>query len=206
MALNNYANLKTAITNWTHRGDLGDLHDDIILLAEATMYQNEDAMLRVREMEVSDSTSTGSQTLALPTGYVDSRKLTITQSGTEFDCRYRSPESMQKKTDAGRPEQFTITSQYEFNRPLGGTYTINRSYLAKATGLSSSNTTNAILTNYPNIYLFGCKWAAALYAGEDAKAQTDYLNFIKAIRGANKSYKKGQHGPAAVMATEGSTP
>lgn len=207
MALANYSNLKSAIQTWTHRDDIADLADDIIDLCETQIYNNEAAPLKVRELETSDTTSAGAATLALPTGFIEMRKLTLTSGSEEYDCRYRAPESLQVVNSSSRPKNFTIAaSAIKFDRTPDQTYTANRVYLAKPTALSSSNTTNTVLTNYPNIYLFGCMWAAFIYTGEEQKAANAYNQFLGAIRGANKTYKRGQYGPAPAMRTETSTP
>jgi len=205
MALDTYANLKTSIKVWTHRDDLDSVTDDFIDLCEGMIYSNTDQGLLVREMETSDTTAVGTQTMALPTGFIKMRKLTISVGSNETDVRFATPESLNKSSASGQPKNFTVTSQIEFDRSPDATYTFNRVYLAKATALSTSNTTNAILTNYPQIYLQGCLWAAYMYTGEEEKASSAWTLFINGIRGANKTYKKG-FSPASSMRSEASTP
>jgi len=79
-------------------------------------------------------------------------------------------------------------------------------YFKRTTALDDTNTTNTVLTNYPNIYLQGCLWAAYDFSGEEIKAAERRQSFLAAIRGANKKDQKGRHGPAPVQATDRSTP
>ena len=85
MALDNYANLKASIESWSHRDDVKDIIDDFILIAEAEMYANDDASLRLRSMEALDTSAanTSDRFLALPTDYLETRRLDLTVS----DCR-----------------------------------------------------------------------------------------------------------------------
>lgn len=206
MALDTYSNLKSAVKTWTHRTDLDDAIDDIIDMAENAMFANQEAVLSVREMEATTSTSLSAQTLALPTGFLNIRSMKLTEGGVVRDCSYVAPEALKEQTASGIPEHFTITSQFKFDRAPSGTITATYTYQAKPTALSSSNTTNTILTNYPNIYLQGCLWAAYLYAGEEDKANNCWANFINAIKGANKAYKRANYGPAPAAMAQGSTP
>ena len=206
MSLANYSALKTSIKRWAHRDDIDDIVDDIILLAETTMYANEECPLRTRELPTSTTTTTSGQTLALPTGFLEFRKLTLTSGSYEIECHYQSPESMNKSTVSGMPKYFTVTDTVEFDKNPDTTYTVNWVYFAAPTGISSANTTNTILTNYPNIYLLGCQWATHVYTGEDEKAALFWAQFMSALRGANKRYKKSAHSPAPTMRVEGMTP
>lgn len=205
MSLANYAALKTSIKRWAHRDDIDDIVDDIILLAEGSMYANVECPLRVREMMTSGTTSTSGQTLALPTNFLEFRKLTLSSGNIEFDCQYVTPESMNKTGAAGVPRYFTVTSTIEFDKNPDTTYTVNWVYFAYPTGLSSSNTTNTILTNYPQIYLLMCQWATHVYTHEEEKAAGYWTMAMSAIKGATKRYKKS-HGPAPTMRVEGLTP
>jgi hypothetical protein len=79
MALNNYANLKAAVIDYSGRDDLSARIDDFIQLCETDIYYNEKTPLRIRTMEttVQLSTVAGTQTLALPTDYLESRSASI---------------------------------------------------------------------------------------------------------------------------------
>ena len=110
------------------------------------------------------------------------------------------------ETAAGLPTEFTITSQIEFNRPCDDEYTVEFNYYAQPTGLSSSNTTNIILTNHPNIYIFGILWAINLKYSEEDRATFYYNSLITEIRGANRKHDRSIRGPGARIKTEGPTP
>lgn len=158
MAITNFTNLKTTIANYLNRDDLTSYIPDFITLAESRM-NNE---LRVREMETIDTSTTtvaGTQAYSLPTGFIEA-KYVIFQSDPYAILQYKAPFDFFKDYNAsvssGRPSFFTIIGT-EIN--LGVTpdsaKTLEIAFFKKLTALSDSNLTNTILTNYPDLYLYG---------------------------------------------------
>jgi len=66
-------------------------------------------------------------------------------------------------------------------------------YYKKETALSDSNTTNDILTNYPDVYLYGSLWALWKWAMDDIKSAGYYTMFQNAIKGANNEANSGRY-------------
>ena len=204
MSLDTYANLKVAVREWTRRNDIDAHIDDVIDICEAEIYHGVDP-LRLRSMETrSTADMDGTRYLALPTGFLQMRQLRATAKNE--DIRFRAPEQMAVHTTSGKPRFFTITSQLELDRVPDDTYEVEMSYYKIPTPLSSANTSNDVLANHPNIYLYGCRWAAYDYASEPEMANYNYGKFVNAIKGANRSDKKGRYGTAPVMRIEGCTP
>ncbi len=206
MALDNYSNLKAAIVRIDGSNNINDLINDAIDLCETEIYDNQVEPLRIRAMEVRSTATLSGRFIALPDNYLDMRGVRLVVSGKNIDVRYATPEAMEVNHESGKPKYFTITSQIELDRVPDSSYTIEVAHYAKPTGISSSNATNDVLTSNPNIYLFGCLWAVNLFNAEEDKSEFYYSKFIGAIRGANKSSKKGRHGPAPTMKFEGMTP
>lgn len=209
MALNNYANLKAAIVRADGSNDITDVLDDAIDICEAEIYANSTETLLVRGMETtsSETLSTSDRFLALQSDYIKMRSLSLVLSSGNQDIQYCTPESLKVVAGSGKPRNFTVTSRIEFDRVADSAYTADVIYFAKPTALSDANTTNTVLTNYPNIYLSGCLWAINSHFNQEPDmANYYYAEFIKAIKGANKQDKKGRYGPAPAMRFEGSTP
>jgi hypothetical protein len=209
MALDNYANLKAEIIDWSHRDDLDTRIDSFIDLAETEMLSNNIEPLRLRSGETlaSFTTSTSTRFVALPTDYQSSRKLRIQiVNGESMSLRYRTPEQLNIKSSVGLPSFFTITDQIEFDRISDQAYSGEIQYYADFTALSTSNTTNSVLTNNPNVYLYGALWALRIFTEQPDSAANYYNMFISAIKGANLKDKMGRYGPAPEMRIEGSTP
>ena len=207
MSLDTYANLKLEIADFSHRDDIDLKIDTFIKLAEVEMFSNTEEVLKTRVLETLDtSATTSSRLIALPTGYQSMRSMRLTINSNTSNLRFRAPEQLVRVDTSGLPRFFTVTSQIEFDRTPDAAYTVEFQYYAIPTGLSSSNTTNVVLTNNPNIYLFGALWAALEWANETELSQKWYIRFINAIKGANKKDKEGRFGPAPAMRIEGSTP
>lgn len=208
MALNNYANLKEAIQDWSHRTDIKSRIDDFILIAEQEMYNNRIEPLEAREQEVKTSVDTviGSKFISLPVGYESMRGILIDDKSTDaeqYELRYLTPELLHKHTTNGCPTEFTVTDQIELNRPADAIYNIEIQHLAKVQALTEANPVNDILTNYPSIYLSGSLWALYRWAKDPESAAGAYSDFLGAIKGANNATINGKYGPAPVMRTEG---
>ncbi len=209
MSLDNYANLKLELIEWSHRDDLDLQIDTFIDMAESEMLANtvEPLQLRSAETLVAFSTSITTRFAALPTGYQSMRKVRIqVTNGESIELRYRTPSQLNILSIVGFPRFFTITDQIEFERVSDIVYSGEFQYFQDFTALSASNPTNSVLTNHPNIYLFGALWALKLHVEEPQSAASYYQQFINAIKGANKKDKLGRYGPAPVMRVEGVTP
>jgi len=159
-------------------------------------------------MEKTDDTqviSTVTRGLQLPTDYHSMRSIRI-DSPTGGDLIYQAPEQLQINPASGRPVYFTVTDEILFDRVGDSNYHVVIRYLGSIAALTSTNTTNTILTNYPSLYLYGCLHQAFLWAQDDQQAALYQSKFINAISGANRLSKAGRYGPAPSMRVEGATP
>jgi len=203
MSLDTYDNLKLEIIDFSHREDLALKLDTFIDMAEQDMFANPDEVLRVRGQETRLETVTSGQFLALPADFQSMRSVQLVTGGGDLELCYRAPAQMKQEPGTGRPQYFTVTSQIEFERVPDTNYDIVLQYYAIPTPLSSANQTNAILTEFPNIYLFGALAAVFTYANDAALSSQYYASFIRAIKGANKKDKQGRYGPAPAMTPSG---
>lgn len=211
MPMNNFANLKASILHRSKRNDVSDDDiEDYIAQAENEMVYGE-IPVRTREMETraTATLSIVSRFLALPDYFIAMRRLKINEPWTgcpDLDIDYVSPEVMFVSNQTQMPSTFTVTSQIEFNCISDDDYTIEMQYLAKLLPLSDSNTTNDILTNYPNVYLYGALTMLFQDIQEFDLAQYYKQQFISAINGANWATNDGKFGPAPCIREEGYTP
>lgn len=208
MALGTYAQLKASVETWSKRQDVNDKVDDFIDLCETEIYSNSIEPLRVRAMVQleTSATSTSLRTQALPTGFLETRKLDLTVGGERFDIDYVTPSYQAIKSGTSTPSNYTITDQIEYDIIPDLAYVTNHSYYGKLTALSDANTTNSILTNYPNIYLYGSLMVLFQWA-ENNEEYSKYQNlFIQAISGANKQDEQGNRGVASQKRRNGRNP
>ena len=209
MALDTFDNLKAKIIDQSHRNDLTpDRLSDFIQQAEQEFYSNSVEPLQIRDIEQTSSqdTAADSNVLALPTGYKSMRSILIDDKSTDaqqYELTYRTPETMPRSSASGTPVFFTVTDQIEFDRPCDAVYNVEIKYFGKLTALSDAATTNDILTNYPNMYLFGALWALHQWAVMPDLAEYYYGKFINSIRGANNADALGRHGPSPTIDYDG---
>lgn len=209
MSLNTYDNLKLEIIDWSHRKDMALRVDTFIDLAEVEMFSNSVEPLKVRggETRVAFSTSITTRFVALPAGYQSFRKVRIQiVSGGSIKMTYRTPEQLDVLSSIGLPLFFTVTDQIEFNRISDQVYTGEFQYFKEFTALSDDNTSNFVLADFPNIYLYGALWKLMLHVEQFDKAAEYEKQFLTLIRGANKLDWLGRHGPAPRMIVDGPTP
>lgn len=166
MALTTKAGLKTAMQEYATRSDASDsVMDDFITLFEARA--NID--LKVRGTEV-DTTLTGTidqRTLTLPSDFMEPVALWLTTFGVEDDpLAPIIAGNYPLKHFSGVPEAWMINgSNIDLDKLCDQSHTFRFRYRMK--GLDLNNTSpNYVLTNYPNVYLWGClvefsRWAKA---------------------------------------------
>ncbi len=195
MALANYSNLKTSIANYLNRDDLTSFIPDFIALAESRM-NNE---LRVREMETIDTsitTSAGTQAYTLPTGFIEA-KYVLFKSDPNTILQYKATTDFFSKFNesvaSGKPSFFTIIGD-KINlgvKPDSAT-SLEIGFFKKLSALSDSNTTNSILTNYPDLYLFASLAESSPFLMQDERLQVFAGLYKEALSIANTSAENGR--------------
>lgn len=198
MPITTYAELKSKIQTWGKRTDSVSLIDDFIDLAEADIW----ASLRIREMEAraTATVSTSSRFLELPDNYLEMRRFKIDHASIgDTELTFRAPTSLIVIDSAGMPCFYTVTTQIEFDRVPDDDYTVEMEYYRKLTALSGSATSNAVLTNYPMIYLSGALRYFYLWAEDETNGLKYEKIFYGLIAETNLKNKRGQYGPAPTI-------
>jgi len=195
MAINTYATLQVGVANWLDRSDLSDRIPEFITLAEARFNR----ILRIRDMEtVSTALSTvaGTREYSLPTGFVQMKEFHLTTDPLT-PLAYITPEMMtrlQAGSSKSKPQVFTIIAD---NVRLGpnpdAVYTTSMLYYKKTTALSDSATTNDMLTNNPDVYLYGSLLEAEPFLMNDQRVQLWGMAFKQAIEDIQFQDNKDRH-------------
>lgn len=160
MAIGTYSELLTAVANWLERTDLTARIPEFIALCESRLNRK----LDVRTMQ-SDNAVTGvvsSRLIALPTGFREPVDLWINRTTGRDPLRFVDPSQLVTSTTSGEPLYWTVDgTNIAFERPCDQAYSFTLRMLG-ALGIEAS-TTNYILTNYPDLYLFGTLCEAGPY-------------------------------------------
>lgn len=207
MALSNYDDLVKSIENWSHRKDIGTIIPDFIALAEIEMYSNEAWQLQTRDMETASTLSTTAKKISLPAGFEKARSVQLETGSGLCDVKYQAPEQLIRQASTGQPRFFTVIgNEIEFDRTPDSAYNLEIQYYKKPDPLTESNQINSVITNHPNIYLFGALHQLFLWSEDDNEATKYFAKMQSVIRGANKADKKGRYGAAPSMRVDGVTP
>jgi hypothetical protein len=172
MALANYSDLQASVALWLNRSDLTAVIPDFVSLAESRMARQ----LRLRKQVTNTTLATvaGTQSVTLPADFLEAENLTITSVTPQATMSVVTPEIMDRRYPAGYNTGQPIIYCYMGDKlQLGPTpdavYTISLDYYARF-GALASNSTNWLLTNYPNLYLFATLAEAAMYMADEDKA------------------------------------
>jgi len=180
MAITTNAELNTAVANWLNRSDLTSRIPEFIVLFEASFNRT----MRTVDMLTNDTAfSVTGQYVNVPTGFLQAKRLTLLTTPVT-PLEYMTPESLaeqrQYHSGSGRPQFYTVTStQLEFLPSPDATYTANLSYYKRITAVASSD--NWLLTNHPDIYLFGALVAAEPYLKNDERLIVWQAQLSKAL-------------------------
>jgi len=162
MALNNYSNLQTSIANFLARDDLTTEIVDFIALTEADFNRR----LRIRAMENSSSFTIDSETETLPTGFLQARSFVIPtnpKTALQFMTPFHQAET-QGSSETGKPRAYSIEgTNFRFSPTPDATYTATLVFYKAFDALSVSVATNHILTNHPDVYLYGALYFASTF-------------------------------------------
>lgn len=208
MAITTYQELKVAIQDWSKRSDTLSMLDTFIDLAEVEMYANDGESLRIRDMEVATTgvTSITTRYMALPTRFIEFRRLKVNLTQGDLRLQFSPIDQMRISPTSGLPKFFTVTSQVEFDRISDQVYTVGIDYYQTLAPLTAAAPTNAILTRFPTIYLWGSLAALYQWSMQPDKALYYHQQFLAGISRANLQDRKGRYGPAPAIKMEGPTP
>jgi hypothetical protein len=152
MAITTYAELQAAAANWLVRADLTQRIPEFIGLAEARL--NRVLRARLAETEVALTGMIGQRTIPLPAGFAEPLALWIIPASTREAMRFLEPSVMAASTLPGRPLAWSVDgANLAFDRPCDQAYSFVFRILTKF-ALSDAAPANALLTDYPDAYLF----------------------------------------------------
>lgn len=204
MALANYTDLVSAISSWTHRGDLSSIAPDLIALAELRIYHgSKDPLypsepLRIRIMEEQATGNASSGVISVPSGYVETIRLLITVGGKNRELRYQAPQANTAyETETGNASFYTRINEGFKVGPQTAAYTLD--YYKRFDALTSGATTNALMTAHPNVYLYGSLLEAFIYTGNVQKADWAHRLYMGSMNGLQSSDRRNAYGIAPAV-------
>ena len=202
MSISNYGELKTAIEGFALRSTtLDSVMDTLTIAFESWANRN----IRIPQMITSDETlAVSSRFTALPADFLEMERVVLSSGGQRYLLEYVTGEAaaaLDDSTAGGTPRAFSIrgTDIELVQAPSSATLLI--SYYVKLDTITSSDAaTNALLTNFPDIYLYGVLKEAALYMQDGKRMQTFGTRFTQSIdelKRYNRRHRVGVHGGMA---------
>jgi hypothetical protein len=170
MTITNYGTLKTAIADTLNRDDLTSVIPQFVTLAQAQFNRR----IRSFRQITRGSLTIDAQFEALPADWLETIRITmdaspirvLTQISMDDLTRYRT--AIDNTTDA--PVYFSHNgTDIELFPTPSTSYTAEITYFAKVTALSADGDTNWLLTNHPDVYLYGSLVHTAPYLKDDAR-------------------------------------
>ena len=192
-----YAQLQTEIANWLDRTDLTATIPTFIELAEA----NFNRVIRQPDMITKDdSFSISGRYTTLPTDTLEIVRIVLDLTPVVV-LEYMTPEELSERrgslTGGGKPYYFTTvggsTNQLEVLRSPDSTYTASIIYYTRIAALSDAATTNWLLTNHPDIYLFGTLVEAEPYLKNDERMPMWTSRLDKALNDLRLQGQRERH-------------
>ncbi len=175
MSLSTYADLKTAVADWLNRTGQTELEaraGDFILLFES-LYDKQD--IRHPKSVVRATAPVSDEYTALPSDFLEMQRLRTTGGDGWSTHRYVTPEELEDdkaaNSSSDRPHLFTVVGSELQIRPYStdDSLTLEMVYWAKITKLSNSTTSNWLLLEAPEAYLYGALCEASPFIRDDER-------------------------------------
>jgi len=193
MALTNYSELKSNIADFLNREDLTSVIPTFIALAEAQINRD----VRHWRMEQRATGTLSNEYSLLPTDWVETIQVHVTGNGT-YPLNLASRDTIADKRSGnndttGRPKYYShADSSLELYPTPDTDYVIELLYYQKVPALNDTDTTNWLMTEAPDVYLYGALIHSAPYLQEDGRAATWAQLYGAAVQKLNESSEKAR--------------
>ena len=200
VSINTYGGLSSAVLAWLARtGDatLTARFDDFLALCERRMYYGyatenpADPMssdpLRIPEMETVNTSFTldTTGTVAQPSGFLEVISAYSTTLNAPMELVSQKIIDGYGASSVGGTKMLAVSgSNFRYLDIPSASQNITLRYYAKLTTPTAS-TANSILTNYPDVYLYGCLTEAAIYTQATEEATKYVALYNASVSGLN---------------------
>lgn len=172
MAISTYAELKSAIADWLNRSDLDAVIPTFIALAEAQFNRE----FRHRKMVTRATATLDTSYFAVPADWLQTIRFQV-DTNPPTPLLFLTPDTLADYatayTAANTPMYFTMVGQqFQVLPAPSGSPTGELTYYAKIPALSDTVASNWLLTEAPDLYLYGALVQSAPYIKEDERVAT----------------------------------
>jgi hypothetical protein len=195
MTLANYAELKASVADFLNRDDLASVIPSFIRLAESRV----DRDVRHWRQEKRSEAQLDSQYSVIPSDYISTIRFQVLDGSTSELQPISTAQMLQLRDDrrdvTGRPTHYALTAgTFELYPTPDATYNISLVYYSRVSALSDVNTTNWLLTQAPDLYLYGTLVHSAPYLKDDAKISIWDGLYKSALDNLNANSSEAKYG------------
>jgi len=190
MSITTYAELVTALDGsdgYLHKTNVTTKIADFIKIAESGI--NRSLRLLQQEAEATLTATVSSRTMAVPTRFGSPLQLWLTTYEPRTELTFRSPVDLPVTTWNSQSDYYTVDGQtIATENPADQAYTYTLRYLS-AFDLQTT-LTNTVLTNYPDVYVYGACLASIPWTRDKAQFELWSGLYEKAIKEAQNDTTK----------------
>ena len=196
MAITNYTNLQTTIADFLNRDDLTSVIPTFIQLAEADM--NRQVRHWKMEARSTGTQDAGDQYMQVPSDWLETIRLHLTGSGTSaltLTSRAAMADIRAKNEDISTVKPYYYThadGQFELYPTPTEATDFELLYYQKIPDLAT-NSTNWLLTDAPDVYLYGALLHSAPYLAEDARVAVWAQMYSAAVSNVNRAAEQARY-------------
>jgi len=163
--------------------------------------------LRVLQMETEVDLAVSGESTALPADFLEVRHVYLDQvPRVELDLISEFSKSSTYRS-SGEPRAYTIINGFILLNPVpDGSYTVTMRYIAKLADLSADADTNAVLTTFPSLYLYGALHQAAMWEGDGEAAAKYEQTFEMSLDKINKREQRARFSGGPLKSYAGVAP
>lgn len=178
-----YASLQTNVADFLNREDISSIVPTFIELTEAELNRT----IRVREMLRNAYTTTSTESVALPSDFLELRHVVLSDQNTPLQkASFAELDIIRKNVRvAAEPTHVAVyKNKLELSPIPDKSYTLEIVYYQAIPALSSNTSTNWLIADHPDIYLYGALSKAAPYIGEDERVNVwrgEYQNAVNQL-------------------------
>ena len=199
-----YTSFGQSLASWLDVGysDIGStMIGNLITVGETRIFRE----VRVRDMEVSLSTSIGAGVIAVPSAYL-AMKFLYLNTAPQVALERRSAEwlyaNYPQNATSGIPQYFARDAgNFIFGPYPDSSYTVQGVYYQRLTSISGAGL-NTVFTTNPDLYLFACLAESELVIGRDPRVpiwEAKYQRILADVNGMDKA--EDQSGSTLQMRT-----
>ena len=193
--ITNYSNLQTTIADFLNRDDLTSVIPTFIQLAEAQM--NRDLRHWRMEVRASGQQSAGDAYMQIPADWLETIRFHITDGGTKpldlISRKALEDKRAGNENMSGTPRYYThADSQFELYPTPNEDTNTELLYFAKIPSLSDGNTSNWLLEDAPDVYLYGALIHSSPYLAEDERVGVWAQMYSAAVSQLNDKSEKSR--------------